>query len=442
MAEVVEQQQQQQNVVVRFINLPLVSSTYDIVTSVYVNTKDSHPYLKSVCGVAEKSVKTITTVAVNGAMPIIHKLEPQIAIANNLACIGLDKIEERLPILYQPSDKIVADASDAVVGAKDAVMHGITGVVDKTKGAVYGSVEMTKGAVYGSVEMTKAVVSGSINTVLGSGPVRKMSSGVNTALTKSETLLEQYLPPTDDEMAKEAAKTEGFEVSTEQASYYVRLGSLSTKARKRAYQQALTKFRDAKCRSQEAITQLQTTVDLIDYARKHMNDANQKMHNAQERAYNKWVEWSTSTGQQTNGETDQIESRTLNIARNLTHQLQTTCLSLVSSVQGLPQNIQNKAQSIGIMAADIYQHFRSASSFKEVSDSLINTSREKFTKIKDSMDDVMDFLVNNTPLNWLVPDFTISDLSSETGDPEMMEEEMQDFSRINGRVINRDSSDV
>lgn len=62
---------------VRFINLPLVSSTYDIVSSVYVNTKDAHPYLKSVCGVAEKSAKTITTVAVNGAMPIIHKLEPQ-----------------------------------------------------------------------------------------------------------------------------------------------------------------------------------------------------------------------------------------------------------------------------------------------------------------------------------------------------------------------------
>ncbi|XP_018412366.1 PREDICTED: perilipin-2-like [Nanorana parkeri] len=364
-----------------------------------------------------------------------YKLEPQIAIANNLACLGLDKIEERLPILYQPSDKIVANASGVVVGAKDAVIHAKDAVIQ----SITGVVDKTKGAVCGSVEMTKAVVNGSINTVLGSGAVRRMSSGVDTALTKSETLLEQYLPPTDEELATEGAKTEGFEVSTEKASYYVRLGSLSTKARKRAYQQALTRFRDAKCKSQEAITQLQTTVDLIEYARKNMNDA-------QETLYNKWVEWTKSTGQQTNGEsesTEQIESRTLTIARNLTRQLQTTCLSLVSSVQGLPQNVQNKAQSVSTMAADVYQNFLSASSYKEVSDSLIHTSREKLTKIKASMDDVMDFLVNNTPLNWLVPDFSISDLSSDTeGDPEMMamEEEMQDFSRINGRVINRDSS--
>ncbi|XP_018412363.1 PREDICTED: perilipin-2-like, partial [Nanorana parkeri] len=406
MAELVEQQQQQQqqqNVVVRLINLPLVSSTYDIVSSVYVNTKDSHPYLKSVCGVAEQSVKTITTVAVTGAMPIIHKLEPQIAIANNLACLGLDKIEERLPILYQPSDKIVANASDVVVGAKDAVIHAKDAVIQ----SITGVVDKTKGAVCGSVEMTKAVVNGSINTVLGSGAVRRMSSGVDTALTKSETLLEQYLPPTDEELATEAAQTEGFEVSTEKASYYVRLGSLSTKARKRAYQQALTRFRDAKCKSQEAITQLQTTVDLIEYARKNMNDAQETLYNKWETLYNKWVEWTKSTGQQTNGEsesTEQIESLTLTIARNLTRQLQTACLSLVSSVQGLPQNVQNKAQSVSMMAADVYQNFLSASSYKEVSDSLIHTSREKLTQIKASMDDVMDFLVN-TPLNWLVGPF-------------------------------------
>ncbi|KAG8595331.1 hypothetical protein GDO81_001494 [Engystomops pustulosus] len=395
-----------------------------MVSSVYVNTKDNHPYLKSVCDVAEKSVKTITSVAFTSAMPIIQKLEPQIALANNIACVGLDKIEEKLPILYQPTEKVVANASEAVVGAKDAVVQSITGVVDKTKGAVHDS-----------VEMTRAVVNGSINTVLGSRVVKTMSGHVDTALTKSETLLEQYLPPTDEELAKEATKTEGFEVAQEKPNYYVRLGSLSTKARKRAYQQALTRIKDAKSRSQEAIAQLQNTVDLIEYARKNMNGANQKIHDAQEKMFNKWVEWTKGTGQDVNGESaEQIESR------NLTQQLQTTCLSLVSSVQGLPQNIQNKAQNVSAMAADVYQNFRSASSFKEMSDSLLITTKDQFTKMKDSMDDVMDYLVNNTPLNWLVPDFSINDLASETdGNPNALEEEeLQDFTRSNGRVINKE----
>lgn len=55
----------------------MVSSTYDMVSTAYVTTKDNHPYLKSVCEIAEKGVKTITSVAMTSAMPIIQKLEPQ-----------------------------------------------------------------------------------------------------------------------------------------------------------------------------------------------------------------------------------------------------------------------------------------------------------------------------------------------------------------------------
>ncbi|XP_075451165.1 perilipin-2-like [Ascaphus truei] len=389
--------EQQQNVVARLVNLPLVSSTYNMVSSAYDNTKDNHPYLMSVCDVAEKSVKTIISVANTGALPIIQKLEPQIAIANNYACMGLDKIEEKLPVLYQPSDKVISNASDALAGAKDTVMHSITGVVDKTKGAVHGS-----------VEMTKAVVNGGIKTVLGSRVVQMVSSGVDTALTKSETLLDQYLPLTEEELAKEATNLEGFEVGTEKPNYYIRLGSLSSKLRKRAYQQTLTWVKDVKCRSQEAISQLHHTVDLIEYARKNMDSANQKMHNAQEQLYNSWVEWKSSTGQSATDEaqnTEHIESHTLAIAQNMSQQLQTTCLSLVSSIHGLPQNIQDKAHSISAMAGDIYQNFHSASSFREVSDGLLTTSREQLQKMKDSLDDVMDYLVHNTPLNWMVGPF-------------------------------------
>lgn len=61
----------------RVVNLPLVSSTYDMVSTAYITTKDNHPYLKSVCEIAEKGVKTITSVAMTSAMPIIQKLEPQ-----------------------------------------------------------------------------------------------------------------------------------------------------------------------------------------------------------------------------------------------------------------------------------------------------------------------------------------------------------------------------
>ncbi|XP_077105422.1 perilipin-2-like [Ranitomeya variabilis] len=399
MAEAV---QQQQNVVVRLINLPLVSSTYDLVSSAYVTTKDHHPYLKSVCDIAEKSVRSITSVAITGAMTILQKLEPQISVANNMACVGLDKIEEKLPILHQPPGKVVANASEAAVGARDAVIHSITGVVDKTKGAVQGG-----------VEMTRAVVHGSINTVLGSRVVKIMSNRVDSALTRSEFLMEHYLPPTHEELAKEATKTEGFEVSQDEPGYYMRLGSLSTKVRKRSYQQALIRIKDAKCRSQKAIAQFQSTVSLLDYTRKNLNDASLKIHDAQENMFNKWVEWtrgSEDAGGVTEG-AEQIESHVLTIARNLTQHLQTTCLSLVSSVRGLPQNIQTKVHSVGAMAADVYQNFHSASSFREMSASLLITTNDKFTRIKARMD-LLTYNINTT-LNWLVGGFYPQLVSSQ-----------------------------
>ncbi|NXF90692.1 PLIN2 protein, partial [Eubucco bourcierii] len=397
-----------QNIVSRVVNLPLVSSTYDMVSTAYVTTKDNHPYLKSVCEIAEKGVKTITSAAMTGAMPIIQKLEPQIVVANNYACIGLDKIEERLPILNQPTDKVVANAKDVVVGAREAVTTTVTGAKETVAHTISGVVGKTKEAMQDSVEMTKSVVNGSINTVMGSRVVQLVSSGMDSALTKSETLVDQYLPLTEAELEKEAAKVEGFEGGVQKPSYYVRLGSLSSKLRTRAYQQALNKVRDAKQKSQEAISQLHHTVSLIEYARKNMNSANQKLLDAQEKIYQSWVEWKKSTSQNGDDEphsTEHIESRTLAIARSLTQQLQTTCLTLVSSLQGLPQNVQDQVYSVGSIAGDVYQSFWSASSFQELSDSFLASSKGQLKKMKESLDDVMDYLVNNTPLTWLVGPF-------------------------------------
>ncbi|XP_052573774.1 perilipin-2 isoform X2 [Peromyscus californicus insignis] len=419
----------QPSVVTRVANLPLVSSTYDLVSSAYVSTKDQHPYLRSVCEMAEKGVKTVTSVAVTSAMPIIQKLEPQIAVANTYACKGLDRIEERLPILNQPTAEIVANAKGAVTGAKDAVTTTVAGAKDSVASTITGVVDKTKGAVTGGVERTKSAVNGSINTVLGSRMVQLVSSGVENALAKSELLVDQYLPLTQEELEIEAKKVEGFDV-VQKPSYYVRLGSLSSKLRSRAYQQALSKVKDAKQKSQETIAQLHSTVHLIEFARKNVHSANQKIQGAQDKLYVSWVEWRRSIGYDDTDEShcaEHIESRTLAVARNLTQQLQTTCQTLLSNVQGLPQNVQDQANHLGVMAGDLYSVFRNAASFKEVSDGFLTSSKGQLQKMKESLDDVMDYLVNNTPLNWLMLDFTLVDLTSETDEvPDIIPLEEED----------------
>ncbi|XP_014411073.2 perilipin-2 isoform X2 [Camelus ferus] len=397
----------QPNVVTRVANLPLVSSAYDLVSMAYVSTKDQYPCLKSVCEMAEKGVKTITSVAMTSALPIIQKLEPQLAVANTYACKGLDRIEEKLPVLNQPTKQVVASAKGAMTGAKDAVTTSVTGAKDSLASTITGVVDKTKGAVTGSVEKTKSVVNDSINTVLGSRVMQLVNSGVENALTKSELLVDQYLPLTQEELEKEAKKVEGFDM-VQKPSYYIRLGYLSTKLRSRAYQQALSRVKEAKQKSQEVISQLHSTVNLIEFARKNVHSANQKIQDAQDKLFLSWVEWKRSTGYDDADEShcaEDIESRTLTIARNLTQQLQTTSHTLLSPLRGLPQNIQDQANHLAVMAGNIYSVFHNAASFKEVSESLLASSKGQLQKMKVSLDDVMDYLVNNTPLNWLVGPF-------------------------------------
>lgn len=100
-----------------------------------------------------------------------------------------------------------------------------------------------------------------------------------------------------------------------------------------------------------------------------------------------------------------IESRTLTLARSLTQQLQTTCLVLVSSLQGLPNHIQQEALSLGYSASQVYANFSKAKALGDLPDTGLTSSRVQLSKMKESLDNVMNYLINNTPLNWLVGPF-------------------------------------
>ncbi|KAI5104220.1 perilipin-2, partial [Silurus meridionalis] len=385
------------NVVTRVAKLPLVSSTYGMVSDLYSNTKDNHPTIKSVCEAAEMGVKTITSAALTGAMPIIGKLEPQFTLANDLACKSLDKIEKTLPILHQPSGQLVTSAKDKVTetmnGAKETMSHTLSHVMVRTRGLVQDS-----------MEKTKLVVTGGVHTMMDSKMAKLMSSGVDTALSTSENLVERYLPaPEDSQETYEINVAKGFDDETNEPSYYVRLGSISTKLRQRAYQKAISKVREAKNNSQESISQLNRTMDLIEYTRKNIDGANQKVS----KKLSALMDWkpTSQSDEDTDNKAELIESRTLTIARNLTQQLQTTCLSLVSHVQGLPQNIQEQTLFISYMAMDVYSRFNNAAALSDLSDTMLISTRSQLTRMRDSIDNVMDYLVNNTPLNWLVGPF-------------------------------------
>ncbi|XP_026502267.1 perilipin-3-like [Terrapene carolina triunguis] len=408
-------EQEQQNLVSRVASLPLVSAAYDVVSTTYTSIKETHPVIRSICDVAETGVRTITSATVSGAQPILDQQAPQVSTASDYACESLDKLEEKLPVLQQPDDKVASDAEELVSSTltsdKDAICSTDTGVKDE----VTSMVGVAKGAVQESVEVTKSAVTSSMSTVVGSSMGQTILSGVDLELETSESLVDHYLPMTDEELAKLAVSLEGLgEAPVEQQSYYVHLGSLSSTLRQRAYQHALGKMRQARQRTLEALSQLQLTIDLMEHAKQAMD---QKAHDGQEKLQKMWLEWRKGQpgGSEDNGspQPEEMASQALATSHNLILQVQTACHSLLPNIQGLPAALQEKIQQAYENMGELQTSFSNVQSFQELPEGILTQTQEKVTKAQESLDELLEYVVQNTPLTWIVGPFAPAGDSTE-----------------------------
>lgn len=392
--------EEQQSVISRVSNMPLVSSACGVMYNAYSTTKDNVPLLKGVMEVAESGVRTLGAAATTGSKPILDRLEPQLAVVNEYAMKGLDKVEETLPILQQPADKVVSDTVgmvyQSVTGAKDAVV----------------------GAVLGGVERTYMVVNEGINTVMGTRVGQMVSDGVGKALTHSEDWVDQNLPLSEKELAALAEPRPGEEdgfVVTSNPSYFVRLGKLSSKVRERALEQSLIRARRARDTTHAAVTQMTSTLDLLEGARITLSSANQQLGGAPEQLLQRWKEWKEGQPKEMVREAtaeadvdtakdkgEQLERNVLSMVRGLSDQLKTACSGVVSSVQGLPGTVQEQLLSARHTAEELQVSLSRASTLTPL---VLQQTREQITQVRHSLDGVVEYLLNNTPLNWLVGPF-------------------------------------
>lgn len=102
--------------------------------------------------------------------------------------------------LYPP--QIVSSAKDVVITARHAVTGRVFGAKDTVSDTLSTVVDRTRGAVQGGMERTRAVVSSSVSAVLESRVAQLVSSSVDSALSTSESLVEQYLPQAEDDLGE------------------------------------------------------------------------------------------------------------------------------------------------------------------------------------------------------------------------------------------------
>ncbi|KFP40551.1 Perilipin-3, partial [Chlamydotis macqueenii] len=395
----------------RVTSLPLLNSAFNLVSSAYNYTKETHPCLSGVCNVAETVAAVAVGSVVGGAQPILNQLEPQIALVNEYACKGLDQLEENLPFLQQPADKVISDTKQLVstkvtsaVGAaceaKEAMAEKVTEAVDLTKN-VFGD----------SIKLTRSVVTSTVSSAVEAAQVSQaVAGGVESVLGISEDLVDHYLPMTEEELGKLATAVEGFAMASveeqkQQQSYFVRLGSLSNKVRRRAYRHSLNKLQHIKQSTQDTLSRLQLAIKLIESVK---HEVGQKLLDGQEKLHQLWVDWSLTQpkgNQVRTASQPEVESRTLAMLRIITQQLQPAYENLKASIQGLPSNIQEAVYRATQNIHKLHSSFSSAVSFQDLSSTTLTQSQAFVAEARRSLDDLFEYVTQNTPLNWLVGPF-------------------------------------
>ncbi|KAM6189524.1 perilipin-3-like [Sarcoramphus papa] len=348
-------------------------------------------------------------------------------------------VEDSVGLTKSAVASTITAAVGAAQGAKDLVTNKVTEAVDLTKGAVQDGVEKTKSVVtstvntaldaaYGTitskintaleqsreaiqegVEMTNSVVTNSISKAKAVS--QAVAGGVESVLGISEDLVDHYLPMTEEELGKLATTVEGFgmasvEEQKQQQSYFVRLGSLSNKVRHRAYQLSLNKLQRIKQSTQDTLSRLQLAIKLIESVKQEVG---QKLLDGQEKLHQLWVDWSLTQpkGNQvkTASQAEQVESRTLAMLHIITQQLQPVYENLKASIQGLPSNIQEAVYQAARNIHKLHSSFSSAMSFQDLSSTTLTQSQDCVVEARRSLDDLFEYVTQNTPLNWLVGPF-------------------------------------
>ncbi|XP_054438822.1 perilipin-5 [Pteronotus mesoamericanus] len=365
-------EQDHPSAVQRVVALPLVKATCTAVSGAYSAAKDRHPLLGSACRLAEHCVCSLTTSALDHAQPLISHLQPQLATVNDLACRGLDKLEEKLPFLQQPSEMVVTSA-------KDAVASSMTGMVGLARQSRRWSVELK----------------------------RSMSHAVDVVLGKSEELVDHFLPMTEEELEALAAEAEGPEVGSVEEQrrhqgYFVRLGSLSARLRHLAYEHSLGKLRQKKHRAQDTLAQLQETLELIDLVRCGVTPTAPARPG---KVHQLWEDWNLSAPQ--NGRRrSQAELETLVLSRSLMQELQSSVDALETSVRGLPRGAQEKVAEVRRSADALQAAFADARCFGDVPAAALAEGRGRVARAHACVDELLELVVQAVPLPWLVGPFS------------------------------------
>ncbi|KAL4658676.1 perilipin-1 isoform X1 [Arapaima gigas] len=328
----------QGGVLLRLLKLPLVSATCQVIEKTYVSTKHSHPVVCTVFETYELGAKTAASLALWTAQPALHKLESKISAVNNLVCKGLDKLEEKIPALQYPPEKLASGitvmVSSTVQSAKETLSHPIASTSSKALSAASTS-----------YNLACSLVTGSMDLVLSSVPIHLAMEGVDNALNLTEHLIDYMLPASEEEMEKGTTwQQESDDNISMSKPSYKRLGDLAGTICHRAYNQISCRIQYASAQGLDVALAIPGVYPLAVYTKRNLEVVRDLTLSLQSSAVGlfTWMEKQSEKKGKEDGE--QIKHHSL--VSGLGQHLQGAYILLVSSMKSATFDVAKECTSV------------------------------------------------------------------------------------------------
>ncbi|XP_043281818.1 lipid storage droplets surface-binding protein 2-like [Venturia canescens] len=208
----------------RVLGLPIIELALAMSASTYSRVKDSNQLFHWVLSSAETSLTTATKHAVPMAVPIAKKFETSIQFFDNTLCLGLDKIEEKVPIVKETPNQIL---ENAYMLALDTVRPAVSTI------AYANELIIAQAANFKTSSWNKA------NQILSTHFGTAAVNGLDNTAALVDNLLDKYFPATETE--KETAPTSSEEDKLLHTLQTV--GRLSNKTARRLYSNVIVNLR-------------------------------------------------------------------------------------------------------------------------------------------------------------------------------------------------------
>lgn len=208
----------------RVLGLPIVEQAIAKSALTYLRVKDSHQLVNWFLSTAETSLTNATKQAVPIAAPFAKKFETPIHFFDHTLCLGLDKIEEKVPIVKETPNQIL----------ENAYMLAL-----QTVSPAVSTISYANDLIIAQATSLKDRGWNKANQILGSHYGIAAMNGLDNTAVVVDKLLDKYFPATrTEEDIAPASVEEDKLMHTLQT-----VGRLSNKTARRVYSNVIRNLR-------------------------------------------------------------------------------------------------------------------------------------------------------------------------------------------------------